>query len=337
MRQIKFTYNPYNSKISICNNEKEVNMNDIYNNFYAVSKYPFSCWVGKCGAWPGILQQLRDLTRGEEFSLLFEGRECDYLDLKQQADKEAEGKFRIEIEWVPEYELDLYERILTDIKKRTMAIWNGEYKGYYPYQKDCIHNIEKRQEQINQLKVREITVVNDINSMPFNLEFRNTSIPYIIESSGLRDMREIKWFEKYVNCMERSGDSVLILKNGEMSEYLERCIQRHAVHVVKEDDIGEIDAVKAVLKNKYLFPVYVRDLHECLESIVENFRELLRHKENEERTLSQLKESIKKDEEEDDDLEEYNILKHSIKWSTENKEKILTLSEELSKIYLTCH
>lgn len=79
--KIEFWYDPVYTETHLRINENWQNGLDMYGFLYPVRRYPLQTWLRAAGSWPGIAQQLRDISRGEKIELEFHGRDIDYQDL----------------------------------------------------------------------------------------------------------------------------------------------------------------------------------------------------------------------------------------------------------------
>lgn len=79
--KIEFWYDPVYTETSIRINGNWQDDSDIYAFLYPVRRYPLQTWLRGAGSWPGIVQQLKDISRGEKIDLEFHGRDIDFQDL----------------------------------------------------------------------------------------------------------------------------------------------------------------------------------------------------------------------------------------------------------------
>ena len=80
--KIEFWYDPVNPETMLKLEDRWLDKDDIYGFLYSVQSLPLQNWLYASGSWPGLKAHLSDLTRGEELTLIFFGRECDFEDLK---------------------------------------------------------------------------------------------------------------------------------------------------------------------------------------------------------------------------------------------------------------
>ncbi len=76
---------------------------DIYSFIFPVKDYPLQCWIYKNGSWRGIAKYMKDIARGEDLEIVFEGRNLDFVDFKSV----IEGDF-----WQQEVKLTFVEKTL---------------------------------------------------------------------------------------------------------------------------------------------------------------------------------------------------------------------------------
>lgn len=79
--KIELWYDPVYMETGIRINGNWQDASDIYAFLYPVRRYPLQTWLGAAGSWSGIVQQLKDISRGEEIELEFHGRNIDFQDL----------------------------------------------------------------------------------------------------------------------------------------------------------------------------------------------------------------------------------------------------------------
>ncbi len=98
MMKIELWYDPVYMETGIRINGNWQDDSDIYSFLYPVRRYPLQTWLGVAGSWQGIVQQLKDISRGEEIELEFHGRNVDFQDL-YSAVKEMDALKATCVEW----------------------------------------------------------------------------------------------------------------------------------------------------------------------------------------------------------------------------------------------
>lgn len=78
---IELTYDPVGPDLIVKVDNQLADSGDIFGFLYPVRSCILQTWLEPSGSWPGLVRQLRELSRGEEIRLIFRGRKCDYDDL----------------------------------------------------------------------------------------------------------------------------------------------------------------------------------------------------------------------------------------------------------------
>ena len=79
--KIELTYDPVGPELMVKVDDQIIDGGDIFGFLYPVRNCILQTWLEPSGSWPGLVSQLRELSRGEEIQLSFRGRRCDYDDL----------------------------------------------------------------------------------------------------------------------------------------------------------------------------------------------------------------------------------------------------------------
>lgn len=85
--KVELWYDPVRIETQVCVNGQWQEESDIYTFLYPVRQYTLQTWLNAAGTWPGLIQQMNDIARGEEIKLEFHGRDVDYIDLCSVVEK----------------------------------------------------------------------------------------------------------------------------------------------------------------------------------------------------------------------------------------------------------
>lgn len=110
--KIELTYDPVAPELIVKIDDQFTDGSDIFGFLYPVRNCILQTWLEPSGSWPGFVDQLRDLSRGEDIQLSFRGRRCDYEDLVNIVYKMDEVTTSF-VEWEPVRD---YKKRLQDIR-----------------------------------------------------------------------------------------------------------------------------------------------------------------------------------------------------------------------------
>lgn len=122
--KIELIYDPVKPDLSVCIDGQLKDDGDIFGFLYPVRGCLLQTWVTPSGSWNGLVQQIRELARGEQVELTFRGRDADYQDLLKVMDKENEICVRHSL-WNP---LAEYTKLLDEAEKSISGLLSGTKK-----------------------------------------------------------------------------------------------------------------------------------------------------------------------------------------------------------------
>lgn len=118
-------YNPFITETAITINGKEIAQDNV---LFSISKYTLQCWLSPNGSWPGLLQILTKISRGERIELVFRGRMADYEDFKGVFNHNALNMPAIEIRRESAYEKEASAEMLDKCLRELKSHFKIDFK-----------------------------------------------------------------------------------------------------------------------------------------------------------------------------------------------------------------
>ena len=194
--KIELWYDPVYWETGIRINGNWQDASDIYAFLYPVRRYPLQTWLGAAGSWPGIVQQLKDISRGEEIELEFHGRNIDFQDL-YAAVKEMKILKAVYVEWNT---LSLYNDKVHVIEENVQKL--KEWASIHMSITDKIMNLKSEQ------FTEEDWMVSATSVVELQKAEKDSRLCCRVDSCILDSLEKLNEVERLVHSLRRPMDAV---------------------------------------------------------------------------------------------------------------------------------